>query len=696
METNTQNPQVPQPAAPQPVATPEVQPPKKKGGLAKILIGLAALVVVGSGAGWYFMGMPGLETSETPPTLELGGAGFQGKSVDTSRGSLKIDAKDVAEYKAPASANFKTSARGVQYFYAEEDLTIDQIIQQGKFSEGTQLLVTMFGSEGPNEKSNFWMYPKGPYVNTREITAPAEFKISEGMVFALLTNREFEYNSNVIKNAQKAPKIDFVKEYNDHEGWVLLPIKDNGSLKNKNVKHVFVLSDDNVFEPASELKNNYKIAWIYFEKGFEAPAQAQEIATEDTSAIAANNCTELKINNSVFSQFKLTKDFSTNDGDKLEITANGMDDVEMFIYTVSGKDHNINFDGKEELKTKNTQVKITGGPRSGETVSITVAAVDLTGSPISACQASMDIIGTQPEPESETSTILNEPVPTLLSGEYNCGNNKQEGVEKCDGRDLLLKSCSTYVKGSEFNKGILGCSNDCLEWDTSQCSQEITTTLAPKTIDPPTSVDSTNESLLTTKVTDSDSNNTITAVADITPVEIENSNDPGFELIPPTDYSDDQNINYINNVTILAEVLDSSLDSGHYNMYGFGIQPGLMTPVLYFSYQNTGLMTNASFALNFDGCIADSNGNPLQDVYLLNEADYKNPHPTPVAVDINRDGIFSLNEYANPNGLVVQGNYIVAMDTSSCTYDAIILDIGQVSFENTSMNGVTDTRLIFG
>ncbi len=514
METNTQNPQVQQPAAPQPVATPEVQPPKKKGGLAKILIGLAALVVVGSGAGWYFMGMPGLETSETPPTLELGGAGFQGKSIDTSYGSLKIDAKDVAEYIAPAGAKFKKSDKGVQYFYAEEDLTVDQIIQQGKFSEDTNVLVTMFGKDGPNDKSNFWMYPKGPYVNTQEITKPAEFTISEGMAFAIITSKEFEYNSNLIKNAQNVPKKDFVKEYNNHEGWVLLPIKDNGSFKNENIKHIFVLSDDNMFEPASELKNNYNIAWIYFEKGFERAA-SMEVATEDISVAVANNCTELKVSNPGRSSFKIAKDYSSKDGDKLEVTANGMDDVGMFKFVAAAGDHNLRFDGEVTAESENTFVQLDGGPRSGESVVITVTGYDNDGNALKGCQAQVIIVGGQSEPKSETSTKLNEPVPTLLTGEYNCGNNKQEGVEKCDGRDLLLKSCSTYVEGSEFNAGTLGCSNDCLEWDINQCSN----TLAPMTTTGDTSGSSLDQNDST--LTNTDSDNSIT----ITPIEINTDSD---------------------------------------------------------------------------------------------------------------------------------------------------------------------------
>ena len=47
-----------------------------------------------------------------------------------------------------------------------------------------------------------------------------------------------------------------------------------------------------------------------------------------------------------------------------------------------------------------------------------------------------------------------------------CGNNFQEGVEVCDGTDLLNQNCADLG----FNDGVLACAEDCMSFDTTLCT----------------------------------------------------------------------------------------------------------------------------------------------------------------------------------------------------------------------------------
>ena len=47
-----------------------------------------------------------------------------------------------------------------------------------------------------------------------------------------------------------------------------------------------------------------------------------------------------------------------------------------------------------------------------------------------------------------------------------CGNDFQEGIEVCDGTDLLNQNCSDLG----FNEGILSCAEDCMSFDTTLCT----------------------------------------------------------------------------------------------------------------------------------------------------------------------------------------------------------------------------------
>jgi hypothetical protein len=76
--------------------------------------------------------------------------------------------------------------------------------------------------------------------------------------------------------------------------------------------------------------------------------------------------------------------------------------------------------------------------------------------------------------ETTTITVGKYSVPAYISGaEYICGDGRIDGGEVCDGENLNEKNCETI--SVEYSGGELGCSDNCLSWDTDGCEIETET-----------------------------------------------------------------------------------------------------------------------------------------------------------------------------------------------------------------------------
>ncbi len=247
----------------------DIEPPKQKKSkvLPVALISLAILFVGGITGAYFYLGQPDF-VSDVPPTLDLIGSKFQGQSIGDQLGSLVFDQTDVDTFSAPANANFKTATKGVQYYYSEQEITVDELIKNIKPEAGLQILIAFY-SPGETELGTnkcYYIYPTGPYSETCEIQNLMNFKIPKGRGYAVIGSKDFEYNSNLIKNAKTTPSVDYLENFKSNEGWVLLPVKDQNTLKTSLSNNVWVLSADNQFVKADAtnltLKNNYTMAWF--------------------------------------------------------------------------------------------------------------------------------------------------------------------------------------------------------------------------------------------------------------------------------------------------------------------------------------------------------------------------------------------------------------------------------------------------
>jgi len=240
---------------------------KKSKALPIALTSLAFVFVIGIVGAYFYLGQPDF-VSDVPPSLDMVGSKFQGQSIGDQLGSLVFDKTDVDTYVAPQNADFKTSSKGVQYFYSEENVTVDEIIENIKPQNGLQLLVAFYspGEEEMGTDECYYIYPKGPYQDTCEITNAMNFNVPKGRGYAVISSKDIEYNSDVLKSSKTVPSSDYLENYVANTGWVLLPVTKAETLKTDYSDNIWVLSADNYFEKTDqdspELKNNYTMAWF--------------------------------------------------------------------------------------------------------------------------------------------------------------------------------------------------------------------------------------------------------------------------------------------------------------------------------------------------------------------------------------------------------------------------------------------------
>jgi flagellar basal body-associated protein FliL len=231
------------------------------------LVSLAILFVGGITGAYFYLGQPDF-VSDVPPTLDLIGSKFQGQSIGDQLGSLVFDQTDVDTYSAPTNANFKPATKGVQYYFSEREITVEEIIKNIKPQSGLQILIAFYspGEEELGTNKCYYIYPKGPYSGTCEIQNVMNFKLPKGRGYAIIGSKDFEYNSDVIKNAKTSPSAEYLENFKANEGWVLLPVKNNDTLKTSLSNNIWVLSADNQFVKTDatnpSLKNNYQMAWF--------------------------------------------------------------------------------------------------------------------------------------------------------------------------------------------------------------------------------------------------------------------------------------------------------------------------------------------------------------------------------------------------------------------------------------------------
>jgi len=440
MEENTQQPQVPEQPAPQPqvpteqpvtpqAETPQAQAPqapvpkKSKKGIFAAAVGVVAIAVLAFG-GWYAYdsGLLNFEAEESPPSLTLGGAQFQGKSVETTFGFLRFEAGD--KYEGASDPVFKAASKGVNYYYSKDDTSFDAVVKSIKPKEDLKILVAFYDAEEPwagNATSNsfklgcFKVYPVGPYEHTCEVAKGdlGSTKIGANRSFAIIASDKYEYNSNMITEAKELAAELTIPDF---KGWTMHPIASTMDLTDPKIRSIWIQKSANEFEKlrnvsSLDISREYKMAWLLLgdppiftaSGGGETTTDTSTAdtttgdTTTDDAGAAPNNCTKLEIIEPAdYTPFIIATDLdSTNNEENLRIRVDGTDNVSTFVYSTkldtTTTTNGFTYNGEEELRTMDTLVNLDGGPvNMCDSLTINVTGYSQDGSALTAIEGCSD------------------------------------------------------------------------------------------------------------------------------------------------------------------------------------------------------------------------------------------------------------------------------------------------------------------
>lgn len=204
------------------------QPQTKSNSNLKIKIIVSFLVIVLLSGAYYFLLLKNKETNEdSPPGLELGSGGFQG-SIEDGKGFLQYTSQDVTAYQVPDYPPNELK-KGLHVYYSTTNISVSELIKRIKAVEHNKILILFFSPEEKDGLSKgMYAYPKGPYTNTKLITAPDSFIIPAYRGFLMISTKDT--NIYGIENEKKpmgddaASSIAIYSILNGiNSGWILIP-----------------------------------------------------------------------------------------------------------------------------------------------------------------------------------------------------------------------------------------------------------------------------------------------------------------------------------------------------------------------------------------------------------------------------------------------------------------------------------------
>lgn len=254
-------------------------------------IGVVSALVIGFGS-WFAYNE--FVSVESYPTLDGAGASFQGKSVETQFGYLEFSDDDVDTYQADADSKFISSPKGIQFYSLYESATVEEVMNNIQPKEGLKVLFAFYspGEEELGLEKGFHTYPVGPFISN-EIEDPVAFEVPEGRGFIILSNEDYQFNSNVIKDSTRSAKSFKVKLKDNESGWVLYPLSGPGNLNHPRIEIAFIMNDDGEFEEVTDFRDveigKNSFAWIKLrekqpgdeEEAVEAEEEIHEAAEEE-------------------------------------------------------------------------------------------------------------------------------------------------------------------------------------------------------------------------------------------------------------------------------------------------------------------------------------------------------------------------------------------------------------------------------
>lgn len=262
-----------------PVPTPDGSKTK-----AYILVGVIVAMIVGGGL-YYAFGSNGDE--EQPPSIDMGGSGFQGMIKAGKDGFLEYEEKDKAVHKAMLEENADVLKghpavklkSGVNYVYAYDDVTVEELTLCMDPVVGSVLF-----AHYDWKQSKFLTYPKGPFgVQTKEVDTDYAFQKGDSIVAIVKNPGDFYCVASADTKSSVAASVPAADS-----GWILMssnqdnlkayiePIKSRvlkAFVLDKNGKFVKVESAGYDYDMKS--KSTY-LVWLKLEKASGTPARAAD------------------------------------------------------------------------------------------------------------------------------------------------------------------------------------------------------------------------------------------------------------------------------------------------------------------------------------------------------------------------------------------------------------------------------------
>lgn len=265
--------------------------PKTKSKKTAIAV-IALILLIIAGAIWYFVQKKEQENDQfIPPKLESSKITLQGKMEDKDL-YLKFDESYVKNYKNPIwvqqtntskHEDIKAKLKGgeTNYLYSDKDTTIAEIIENIIPETDNEILITLYNPEkGPlAEKGGYYVYKKGPYQNTIEITDTKKFKVPAyyGIIVFSKIDTEIWGLKDCTKPANSESFAEKMKEFKKTNGWILLAVPKDESFKefirkttNTRVIGISEMENETSFSPTKtkteefKINNGYHFAWILF------------------------------------------------------------------------------------------------------------------------------------------------------------------------------------------------------------------------------------------------------------------------------------------------------------------------------------------------------------------------------------------------------------------------------------------------
>lgn len=251
---------------------------------AYILVGLIVAMIVGGGL-YYAFGSNGDE--EQPPSIDMGGSGFQGMIKAGKQGFLEYEEKDKAAHKAVLEENKEVLKghpavklkSGVNYVYAYEDVTVEELTLCMDPVVGSVLF-----AHYDWKQSKFLTYPKGPFgVQTKEVGTDYAFQKGDSIVAIVKNPGDFYCVASANTKSSVAASVPAADS-----GWILMasnqdnlkayvePIKSRvlkAFVLDKNGKFVKVESAGYDYDMKS--KSTY-LVWLKLEKTSDTPTRAAD------------------------------------------------------------------------------------------------------------------------------------------------------------------------------------------------------------------------------------------------------------------------------------------------------------------------------------------------------------------------------------------------------------------------------------